>query len=173
MEVSEKGDTAEKSSPGSEIVIEGMHGCRFRKLPHPVVFGWTRLYWDCSAVAQSFQILVHKVRSRKLLSQCMIPSVHRFGLVLRGRIFLSPVWVGGLRSPASLVLDVRIIGPTALAVSAQQPNWIQTNLATQRIPDLLALLNYDFDRVQRRGISLFMNCVEMCLRKCTVISARV
>ncbi len=59
----------------------------------------------------------------------MIQSSHRFGLPRR-KICLNSVWLGGLRSSASLALTLGPKELAALAVTALPPNWIQTNLAT-------------------------------------------
>ncbi len=62
----------------------------------------------------------------------MVQSGHRFGLLVRRQICLNPVWLGGLRSTASLALSRRPFGLATLALTAQPPNWIRKNLANPR-----------------------------------------
>ncbi len=81
-----------------------------------------------------------KVNNGKL-SECMIQSSHRFGILLRRQICLNPVWPGGLRSPASLELSLLPIGRAALTLTAHPPNCIETNLATPRRTKPAAWLN--------------------------------
>ncbi len=49
------------------------------------------------------------------VSECMILSSHRYGLLLRRQVWMNPVWLGGLLSPAALALSRPPFGLATLA----------------------------------------------------------
>ncbi|MCP3664867.1 MAG: hypothetical protein GY696_20625 [Gammaproteobacteria bacterium] len=74
----------------------------------------------------------------------LIRLSHRFCL---RQIWLNPVWLGGLRSPASIGLNCRPYGLHALTLTVSPPAKLNSEEIWQRCgaPNLVASLNHIFE----------------------------